>query len=471
MNEKSQLPIRAAPYQHQKDAYKFALRCLMNGGGCALLMEMGCGKTLTAIAIIGALRLLSGIQRVLIVAPVSILGVWRDEFSKFAGYEYDLVVLEGSAAKKADTLRHMTGKRLQVVVINYESMWRMENELAKWHPDAIIADEAHKIKTHNISASKAMHRLGARAPFRLLLTGTVIVNKPIDVFSQFKFCDPTIFGNSFYAFRNRYFDMTGYGNYTPVLRKYMEPELSQKLHSISFRVTKDQCLDLPETTDIIQRVDLEPEAQRLYRQLVRDSYAELSRDVVTTTNVLTRLLRLMQLTGGHLSGDESAAVESVSKAKLNALSDLIDSAMENGQKVVVIARFVPEIHDITKMLEAKGIRYAQISGEIKDRDDQVAAFQNDPDCRVFVGQIATAGLGITLTAASTMIFYSLDYSMANFDQCRARIHRVGQRNACTYYFLVARNTIDERVLQALRDKSNLAKQLVDDIRAGSNPFQ
>ena len=230
-------------------------------------------------------------------------------------------------------------------------------------------------------------------------------------------------------------------------------------------------MDLPETTDIIQRVDLEPEAQRLYRQLVRDSYAELSRDVVTTTNVLTRLLRLMQLTGGHLSGDESAAVESVSKAKLNALSDLIDSAMENGQKVVVIARFVPEIHDITKMLEAKGIRYAQISGEIKDRDDQVAAFQHDPDCRVFVGQIATAGLGITLTAASTMIFYSLDYSMANFDQCRARIHRVGQRNACTYYFLVARNTIDERVLQALRDKSNLAKQLVDDIRAGSNPFQ
>ena len=144
---------------------------------------------------------------------------------------------------------------------------------------------------------------------------------------------------------------------------------------------------------------------------------------------------------------------------------------ENGKVAIVHNGIIENYLELREYLEAKGIRYAQISGEIKDRDDQVAAFQNDPDCRVFVGQIATAGLGITLTAASTMIFYSLDYSMANFDQCRARIHRVGQRNACTYYFLVARNTIDERVLQALRDKSNLAKQLVDDIRAGSNPFQ
>ena len=470
MDNKTTLPIRATPYQHQKDAYAFALRCLMNGGGAALLMEMGTGKTLTAIAIIGALLLMSGIQRVLIVAPLSITGVWRDEFERFAGFEYDLAVLEGSVAKKADTLRHMTGKRLQVAVVNYESAWRMEADLMKWHPDAIIADEGHKIKTHNISASKTMHRLGARAAYRLLLTGTVITNKAIDAFSQYKFVDPTIFGNSFYQFRNRFFDMVGYGGYTPVMKRYMEPEFTQKLHSIAYRVTKAECLDLPETTDVIQRIDLEPDAMRLYRQLVKDSYTEISRDTVTVTNVLTRLLRLMQLTGGFLSGDENAVAESVSKAKLNALSDLIDSAVENGQKLVVIARFVPEIHEITKMLTKKGLRYAQISGEIKDRDAQVAAFQNDPDCRVFVGQIATAGMGITLTASSTMVFYSLDYSMSNYDQTRARIHRVGQHHPCTYIHLVARGTVDEKVLRSLRDKSNLAKQLVDDYRAGSNPF-
>ncbi len=470
MNDKTTLPIRAKPYRHQIEAYTFALKRLMDGGGAALLMEMGTGKTLTAIAIVGALLLLAGIQRVLVVSPLSITGVWRDEFERFAGFEYDLAVLEGTMVKKADTLRHMTGKRLQVAVINYESAWRMEAELMKWHPDMIICDEGHRIKTHNISASKALHRLAARAAYRLLLTGTVITNKPIDVFSQYKFVDPRIFGNSFYQFRNRFFDMTGYGNYTPVMKKYMEAEFTQKLHSIAYRVTKAEALDLPECTDVIQRVDLEPDAMRLYRQLVKDSYAEISRDTVTATNVLTRLLRLMQVTGGFLSGDESAACEQVSTAKLNALNELIDSALENDQKVVVIARFIPEIHAITKMLGRKGLDYAQISGEIKDRDDQVARFQNDPNCRVFVGQVATAGMGITLTAANLMVFYSLDYSMSNYDQCKARIHRVGQRNACTYIHLVARGTVDEKVLRSLRDKSNLAKQLVDDYRAGSNPF-
>ena len=122
------------------------------------------------------------------------------------------------------------------------------------------------------------------------------------------------------------------------------------------------------------------------------------------------------------------------------------------------------------MLGRKGLDYAQISGEVKDRDDQVARFQNDPECRVFVGQVATAGMGITLTAANLMVFYSLDYSMSNYDQCKARIHRVGQHHPCTYVHLVARGTVDEKVLRALRDKSNIAKQLVDDYRAGSNPF-
>lgn len=470
MDSKATLPIKATPYRHQIEAYTFALKRLMEGGGAALLMEMGTGKTLTAIAIVGALLLLARIQRVLIVAPLSIVGVWRDEFERFAGFEYDLAVLEGSVAKKADTLRHLTGKRLQVAVVNYESSWRMERDLMQWHPDMIIADEGHKIKTHNISASKTLHRMAARAAYRLLLTGTVITNKPVDVFSQYKFADPRIFGNSFYQFRNRYFDMVGYGGYTPVMKRYMEPEFMQRLHSIAYRVTKAECLDLPETTDVIQRVDLEPDAQRLYRQLVKDSYAEISRDTVTATNVLTRLLRLMQLTGGFLSGDENPGAEQVSTAKLNALNELIDSALENGQKVVVIARFIPEIRAITKMLGRKGLDYAQISGEVKDRDDQVARFQNDPECRVFVGQVATAGMGITLTAANLMVFYSLDYSMSNYDQCKARIHRVGQHHPCTYVHLVARNTVDEKVLRALRDKSNIAKQLVDDYRAGSNPF-
>ena len=380
-------------------------------------------------------------------------------------------MLSGPGSKKTETLKQLRGDALQVAVINYESAWRMEKELATWKPDLIIADEGHKIKTHNISASKAMHRLGAKAGFRLLLTGTPVTNKAIDLFSQYKFLDPSVFGNSYYAFRNRYFDMTGYGNYTPVLKGNMEGELIQRMHTIAYRATKAECLDLPETTDIFRRVELEPQALRLYRQMVRDSYAELERGEVTITNVLTKLLRLSQLTGGFLGSDESASTEQVSTAKLDVLEDLIDSTLEENRKLVIIARFVPELRAICRLLEKKSIRYSLIMGGVTNRDEQVTQFQNDPSVPVFVGQIATAGLGITLTAASTMVFYSLDYSMSNFEQTKARIHRAGQRMPCTYIYLLAAGTVDEKVLAALKDKASLAKSLVDDCRAGHNPFQ
>ena len=443
----------------------------LNSRGAALLMEMGTGKSLTAIAITGALSQAGRIRRVLIVAPLSILGVWEEEFQKFAAFPYALAVLSGSSARKLDTLRHMNGTALQVVVVvNYESAWRLEKALTAWHPDLIIADEGHKIKTHNIAASKAMHRMGAKASYRLLLTGTVITNKAIDVFSQYKFLNPAIYGNSFYAFRNRYFDMVGYGNHTPVLKKSMEGELTEKLHSISYRATKAECLDLPETTDVIRQIDLEPTALRIYRGLVKESYAELANGEVTATNILTRLLRLSQLTGGFLGNDETAAVEQVSAAKLSALEDILDGAIAEGKKLVIIARFLPEIKAICKLLEKRGLRYSCITGEVKDRDEQVARFQKEPEVMAFVGQIATAGLGITLTAASTMVFYSLDYSMSNFEQTKARIHRVGQRMPCTYLYLVARGTVDEKVLAALESKADLARTLVDDYRNGRNPF-
>ncbi len=464
------LPIRASPYKHQIEAARFALDQLARGGGAALLMEMGTGKTLTSIGIVGVLWRQKQIRRLLIVAPLSILGVWEDEFCKFAAFDYSLAVLEGTGARKADTIRHMTGTALQVLVVNYESAWRLEKELAKWQPDMIVCDEGHKIKTHNIAASKALHRLAMKARYRLLLTGTVITNKPVDVFSQYKFADPKVYGSSFYLFRNRYFDMVGYGNYTPVMKKAMEAEFTERLHSIAYRATKAECLDLPEFTDIVQRVELEPAASRIYRQLIKDSYAELSEGSVTVTNVLTRLLRLSQLTGGFVGNDDDATTEQVSSAKLDALSDLLDSAENDGYKLVIIARFIPEIHAIERLLQKKGLRYAMIQGGVTDRPAQIEAFQNDPNVRVFIGQIATAGLGITLTAASTMVFYSLDYSMSNYEQTRARIHRVGQKHPCTYIHLVARGTVDEKVLAALQDKANLAKTLVDDYRAGLNPF-
>lgn len=409
------------------------------------------------------------IKKALIVAPLSIVNVWQEELEKFAAFPYNAVILEGTMHKKQDALAHMTGEALQIVIVNYESAWRMETGLIKFDADIIIADEGHKIKTHSTRQSKSLHKLGAKAKYRMLLTGTVITNKAIDIFSQYKFINPGIFGESFYVFRSRYFDMVGYGNHTPFLKKSMEQDLMDRLHSIAFRITKAECLDLPETTDIVRHIKLEASAEKIYRSLVNDSYAELSKGEVTVTNVLTRLLRLSQLTGGFI-GDDGSILNNVSTAKLEALSDVIDEAINQDKKIVVIARFVAEIKAIEKLLQKKKLEYSLIMGGVKDREIQVSQFQNNPDVKVFIGQIATAGLGITLTAASTMVFYSMDYSMSNFEQTKARIHRVGQKENCTYIYLVAKGTVDEKVLKALRSKADLARILVDEYKRGDNPF-
>ena len=466
----NKMPVRANLFAHQTAACETALDafCTEKNQGYALLMEMGCGKSLTAIAMTGQLYLCKNIHRVLIVAPLSILGVWESEFAKFADFDYNLAVLNGSGTKRAGALKQLQGEPLQIAVVNYESAWRLEKELIAWNPCMIIADEGHKLKTHNTNASKAMHRLGVKAKYRLLLTGTLITNKVLDVFSPYKFLNPFIFGNSFYSFRNRYFEAYGYGNHQYRLKSGSEKELTDKIHSIAFRATKAECLDLPEITEIIRTVELEPSAMKLYKNLVKDSFTELSGGEVSATNILTKLLRLSQLTGGFLNKDDAPEVQTVSKAKLDALSDIVESM--NGEKLVIIARFTAEITAIKKLLEKQNIQYSIVDGSTKDRPEQVRQFQENPDVTVFIGQIATAGLGITLTAASTLVYYSLDYSMSNFEQAKSRVHRIGQTKNVSYIYLIAKSTVDSKILTALRNKADLARMLIDDYRGNKNPF-
>ena len=400
--------------------------------------------------------------------------MWEDEFSKFAAFDYELTVLSGTGAKKANALHNIrklgNTDKLQIVVVNYESAWRLESELLAWKPEVIIADEGHKIKSPSTKASKVMAKLASVASYRLLLTGTLVTNHAEDVFSPYRFLNREIFGNSFFAWRTRYFDSYGYGNYLYRLKKSTEAEFLEKVHSIAFRATKEECLDLPPITEITRMVDLEPSAMKVYQDLKNDSFAQLSKGEVTAPNVLTRLLRLSQLTGGYIGGDDNPKPQYISSAKLNVLAELIDTAKHDGQKIVIIARFIAEINAIKQQLTNMGIKFAAISGETKDRAKQVRQFQENAVTTVFVGQIATAGMGITLTAASIMIFYSLSYSSSDFEQAKARIHRSGQTQPCTYYYLLARKTVDEKILKCLHDKTDLARTLIDDFRNGVNPF-
>ena len=443
--------------------------------GFGLLFEMGCGKTLTAIAIAGAAYAAGKIERLLVVAPTSVVAVWPKELQEYAEFKYTCRTLLGdktSRLKQLSDLEKFPFKALKVAVINYESTWRdgIFEALQEFDADMIIADESQRIKTHDAAQSKAMHQLGDQARYKLILSGTPVQNNAIDIYSQYRFLDPTVFGKNFYQFRNRYAIMGGFNRRQIVGYKDMD-DLIRREHSIAFRITKEEAIDLPEQTFEVRHIQMDKKLADLYQRIKRDSYAEIETGgQITATTVLTKLLRLQQLAGGFLVTDDAAKPQLVSTAKLEALSDIVqDYVVDGGKKLVIFARFVPEVKaiiDLMKKVLPDRKKAVSIYGEIKkeDRGAIVQQFQTDPDTVVFVGQIDTAGTGVTLTAADTCVYYSKNFNYAAYEQSLSRIHRIGQRNTCTYIDLVMEKTVDEMINRALAKKEDIAKTVVDNWR-------
>lgn len=471
-------PVKANLYKHQIRGANMALRAFgaldakTPGGGFGELFEMGCGKTLTTIAVAGALYNLGKIDRVLVVAPTSVCSVWPHDLNQFATFPWEARVLLGDKKKRLKALNELENwpfKALRIAVINYESTHRdgIFEALAAYKPDLIVCDESQRIKNPSAAQSKALHKLGDAAPFRMILSGTPVQNNAVDLYSQYRFLDPAVYGANFYAFKNRYCIMGGYGQHQIVGYRNMD-ELVEKEHSVACRVTKEECLDLPQQTFINRYVQFTDAEQAIYEQLRKSSFLELETgENVTATTILTMYLRLMQLTGGFLTADESTRPKQVNTAKLDALADIVDDyVVDAGKKLVIFARFRAEIAAIENLLRLRKIQCGSIYGDVpmEERGKIVEDFQTNPDTKVFVAQIQTAGLGITLHAASTAVFYSYDYNYANYAQALARIHRIGQRLPVTYIHLVVDGSIDEKILAALENKEDMAKTVVDSWR-------
>lgn len=471
-------PVNANLYKHQIRGANMALRAFgaldakTPGGGFGELFEMGCGKTLTTIAVAGALYNLGKIDRVLVVAPTSVCSVWPHDLNQFATFPWEARVLLGDKKKRLKALNELENwpfKALRIAVINYESTHRegIFEALAAYKPDLIVCDESQRIKNPSAAQSKALHKLGDAAPFRMILSGTPVQNNAVDLYSQYRFLDPAVYGANFYAFKNRYCIMGGYGQHQIVGYRNMD-ELVEKEHSVAYRVTKEECLDLPQQTFINRYVQFTDAEQAIYEQLRKSSFLELETgENVTATTILTMYLRLMQLTGGFLTADESTRPKQVNTAKLDSLADIVDDyVVDAGKKLVIFARFRAEIAAIENLLRLRKIQYGSIYGDVpmEERGKIVEDFQTNPDTKVFVAQIQTAGLGITLHAASTAVFYSYDYNYANYAQALARIHRIGQRLPVTYIHLVVDGSIDEKILAALENKEDMAKTVVDSWR-------
>lgn len=476
-------PVKGQLYKHQIRGANMAMMTMTcgakPGGGFGLLFEMGCGKTLTAIAIAGALYRSNRIARVLVAAPTTVCDVWAKDLARFAAFNYTAEVLLGDKKQRLAGLKRLNdwqASGLKIAVINYESTWRegIQEALLDYHADLVICDESQRIKTHNAAQSKAMHRLGDLAAYRLILSGTPVQNNAVDIYSQYRFLDPGVFGGNFYAFKNRYCVMGGYGQHQIVGYRHTD-DLIRKIYSIAYRVTKEECLDLPAQTFQSYTVQFSKAERAAYDQLRRSSFVELEGDKsITATTVLTKILRLAQLTGGFYTADGEERPTQANSAKLDALDEILDDyVLGAGQKLVIFARFRAEVKAICALLEKKGIRHGSIWGDVPQADRGAIAedFQTNPETKAFVAQIQTAGLGITLHAASVAVFYSLDFNYSNYAQALARIHRIGQQYPVTYIHLLVENTIDAKTLDVLAKKENLAESIVDNWRAYFQPTE
>lgn len=441
-------------YEHQQKAYEIGTRL----DQAAFLMEQGTGKTFPAIAVAYKRYLDGQVNRLLVVAPLSVLDVWKDEFEKFAKFPYELSVLDKKGRKK-DLLTQKPSGYFWVATINYESSWRYLKEILRWKPDMVIADESQKIKKGTAKQSRGMHKIGKAVRYKLILTGTPITQNPLDLFSQYKFLNPMIFGTRFSDFRDRYARMGGYYGYEIIGYKHLK-ELSRKAYEIAYRVTQAEALDLPPIINQELRFDLSGRGIYYYHKMRKDLIIELEKEeAITAPIVLTKILRLQQITGGFLPLGDQRFLK-VNKTKLRQLETLLED-LPRQKKIVIFARFLVEIEAIGRACKRLKRSFLFLTGKTENRGKVIKQFQKGDDINVIVVQIQTGSLGISLNRAEVIIFYSTTYSYADYDQARTRVHRMGQVKTVDCIHLITKDTIDENILEALKNKWDIARFIID----------
>lgn len=458
--------------RHQQVACNIAEELRREGhNGIMLDMEMGTGKTMTAMAYAGSLK---DVRRILIICPKISLRVWEREYERFANYNYIFRAITGTAKKRVDAMNELiqedSNYEKLIACINYEYVPIFEKILDEWKPDLIICDESHKIKSSTANQTKAIIRLGKKAKNKMCLTGTPLTNNVVDFFSQYKFLDSSILGDSLVAFKNKYI-ITGFFN------EYIKPnpatfeELKYRLGAISYRVTKEECLDLPPYQDVIIPITLDSAKMKKYKEFEREFVVWLNEQTqITAEQALTQTLKLRQLTGGFcydISPLGNRNIVNFDESKADACIELIEDIVSAGNKVIVFAEFRAEIEKIFKMCTDANIKAVTYYGGSSDKmkDEAYDMFVNG-DAMVFIGQIESAGISITLTNAKYTIFYSTGYKYGSYDQARSRMHRKGQTQKCTYYHLIATDTIDEKICKSLESKEYLAQTIIDSYKKG-----
>lgn len=424
----------ATLWRHQSIASAWGRERLDRNEPCMWGMDMGTGKTLTAIDAIGCQM----------CEPV--------------------LLMQGATASKAQRLAaavkaHGSGPGV-AAICNYDAVWRGDLAAAinavAW--DAIILDESHRIKSPTGRASRWLSLLARHKPAakRCCLTGTPMPHSPLDIFGQFRFMDPTVFGTSFVAFRARY--AQSHFRFPSKIEKWLrQDELALISDEYIWRVEADDVLDLPEAIHETIPVTLSRRTMKYCRDIEDQMTAEIDAGTVTVANALGALLRQQQGTGGYARADETGAATQIDGTpdKANALQELLED-LPHDEPVVVFCRFRADLEEVA----AVAARLERKSSELSGRVNQLAEWQNG-ETTIIAVQIQSGGVGIDLVRAAYCVYYSLGFSLGEYEQSLARLRRPGQTRCIRYYHLIATGTVDWQVYSALKERRSVVDAVLD----------
>ena len=465
--------FKTQPYKHQLDA----LQESWNKENFAYFMEMGTGKSKVLLDNAAMLYSKGLINGLLIIAPKGVYKNWYDSEipTHLPEYIFKKTVLwktsdKSQKQKKILNTLFETGSEFHILLMNVEAFSSADGPAFAYkflsaHKAMIAIDESTTIKTPTTKRTKNIIALREMAKYRRILTGSPVTKSPLDLFSQCEFLDPWLLGHSSYwTFKARYAvtrKIQVQGRQVEIVVGYRNlGELSDKIKPFSKRVLKDDCLDLPKKTWMKHVVELTKDQKKVYKQMKEEAIAYLDGKVLSSATVMTQLMRLHQITCGHFTADDGT----IKNLPCNRVTELMDILENVHNKAVIWSHYT---HDVKRIIEEIKNKYGEDSvvdyfGETSQdqRSINIKKFQNDDNCRFFVGTTHTGGYGITLTAASTMIYFSNGYDLEKRQQSEARIDRIGQEKPMTYIDIISEDTVDDRIVKALRSKINIANEIM-----------
>ena len=468
MNYKFKTP----PYKHQLTA----LEKSWNRETYAYFMEMGTGKTKVLIDNAAMLYDKGKIDGLLIIAPKGVIGTWYNQElpAHLPDHIENVTVLwqaliNKKQQSKLNTLFEISND-LHILIMNVEAFStdkgvKFAKKFLLSHNTLMAIDESTTIKNPKALRTKSIVEISKMAKYRRVLTGSPVTKNPLDLYAQCYFLDPEHLGHeSYYSFRMRYAIMkTAFisGRSIQLVSGFRNlAELSEKLKPFSYRVLKEDCLDLPPKIYMKRTIDLTAEQKKVYKQMKEEALAELHGKQITTITALTQLMRLQQITCGHFVADDGT----IQEIKSNRLSELRDILEEVEGKAIIWAHWQRDIQSIVKEIKkvhgpCSVVDYYGLTTQ-EARETNRKRFQEDDKCRFLVGTPQTGGYGITLTAANTVIYYSNGYDLEKRLQSEDRAHRIGQKKSVTYIDIIAEDTIDKKIQDSLRKKINIASEVL-----------